>query len=424
MRCLSASFWCACLLLAACGGGESSVSAPPSPGGTTPPPSGGVQRTTLSVTVRPESPDLLIVRTLGWPDAIPGATVVLRRDGGADVTTQTNAQGVATFTDLLEGNYQVTVSRVFAAAELSKLSPADRDLSAWGGARSVIINNAGGTLLFDVTSSAVRNGSLVISEILHNILLQPNGTRYPYSTFIELFNNADTTITLDGLLIAATMYPGRQYSDERCALDRSLYADTAGVWADIIYQLPPIGRRLKPGELAVIATDAIDHQPFGARDVYDLSKADYEIYVGLGDVDNPAVPNLISIGTVQGHSVFDDHGPPWLSTGSALALASPQDGAKMARRLNTAQNHDYLFIPRSTLLDVATTFAEDIAFPPLCAPSVGANIDAAPFVFSYLDTKTGVSLQRSRLPGSAHVRRTRSSARDFVYLAVTPFVVP
>jgi len=266
---------------------------------------------------------------------------------------------------------------------------------------------------------------LVFSELLTSdfITLQPNGTRYNYSGFIELYNNADTSILLDGMLVASTMYPGRNYGAERCAMDPSLYADTAGVWADIVYQLPAIGRLLKPGEIVVVANDAIDHRPFGARDVYNLSNADYEVYVGPGDVDNPAVPNLISVGTVQAHSIFEDHGPQWFTLNNAVVVAVAQNAATLTRRLNVAQQHDYLFIPRSTLLDVISTYADDPRFPPLCAPAVGANIDVAPLVITF-DPLSGVSFQRARRAGSTYLRRTRSSARDYSILTATPFSIP
>ncbi|MHB8837672.1 MAG: hypothetical protein ACYC7F_01830 [Gemmatimonadaceae bacterium] len=180
---------------------------------------------------------------------------------------------------------------------------------------------------------------------------------------------------------------------------------------------------MKPGEFVVVATDGINHLPFGTRDVYDLSMADYVVYVGPGDVDNPSVPNLISVGTAQGHSAYDTHGTPWIELSNALVLALPQDVAALPRRLKAAQNHDYLFLSRTTLLDVFTHFVDDPRFPPLCAPAVGANIDAAPFWFNSF-VFTNMSFQRSRVPGLDYLRRSRSSARDYSILSATPFAVP
>ena len=403
------------------------MNAPEPPGGsTTPPGSGGIQRTTLAVTVRPETPDLLIARTLGWPDGIPGAAVVLRREGGSDVTASTNAQGTVSFADLVEGNYQLTVSRAFSQTEIGMLAASDRDVSAWGGARGVSISNAGGSVPLEITVAAARRGSLVFSEVLSDafITFQPDGTRYNFSGYLELFNNSDTTITVDGILIANTSTPSINYgTSTSCTVARDLYADTTGVWADIVYELPPVGRRLKPGEFIVIATDAIDHRPFGVRDVYDMSGADYEVYQGLGDVDNPSVPNLISVGTVVAHSAYSTHGTSWFELNNAIALALPQNAAGLVRRLNVPQNHDYLFLPRNTLLDVISYYREDNRFPPLCAPAVGANIDAAPYLIGR-DPQIGISYQRSRVPGTAYLRRSRSSARDFSLLATTPFKIP
>ncbi|MHB0961736.1 MAG: carboxypeptidase-like regulatory domain-containing protein [Gemmatimonadaceae bacterium] len=375
--------------------------------------------------MRPESPDLLIAYTLGWPDAIPGATVVLRRESGANVTAQSDTLGVVTFADLVEGNYQLTASRTFTTIELGRLSPADRDYSAWGGARTVSLGNSGGVLPFEITVAAARRGSIVFSEILSGgfITFQPDGSKYDYSGYLELFNNSDTTITLDGMLLASTSSPLRDYGGTFCALGRDLYADTAGVWADIIYQLPPIGRRLRPGEFVIVASDGIDHRSFGARDVYDLSTADYELYMGPGDVDNPSVPNLISVGTAQSHSAYTTHGTYWLELSNALVVALPQDVSALPRRLKAAQNHDYLLLSRTTLLDVFTWFVDDPRFPPLCAPAVGVNIDAAPFVMSAW-VLTNTSFQKARLPGSSHLMRSRSSARDYAIVSATPFSIP
>jgi hypothetical protein len=413
------------VLLSACGGGESRVSGPNAPGSATPAPGGTVLRTTLVLTVRPDAPDVLIVRTLGWPDAIPGATVMLRRDGGAETTALSNAQGVVAFADLVEGNYQLTVSRAFTTTELGKLADADRDLSSWGGARSMNINSVGGNLSMEVTVVAARRGSLVFSEVLSGgfITFQPDGTRYNYSGYLEIFNNSDTTIALDGMLLAVTNGALRNYGPAHCAVSRDLYADTTGVWADIIYQLPALGRRLKPGEFVVVATDAIDHRPFGTRDVYDLRSADYEVYMGPGDVDNPAVANLISVGTAEGHSAYTTHGTSWIEGNSALVIATPQNVAALPRRMNVAQNHEYLFLARGTLLDVFTYFRDDPSFPPLCAATVGENIDAAPLIMPP-GPLIGTSFQRSRQPGSSYLKRSRSSARDFSILSATPFAIP
>ncbi len=145
--------------------------------------------------------------------------------------------------------------------------------------------------------------------------------------------------------------------------------------------------------------------------------------MGPGDVDNPSVPNLISVGTVQAHSAYTSHGAKWVELSNAVVLALPQNVAALPRRLRVAQNHDYLFLSRTTVLDVFTWFVEDPRFPALCAPAVGANIDAAPFLMnSWVLTNT--SFQKSRLSGSSYLKRSRSSARDYSILSATPFTVP
>jgi hypothetical protein len=145
--------------------------------------------------------------------------------------------------------------------------------------------------------------------------------------------------------------------------------------------------------------------------------------MGLGEVDNPAVPNLISVGTVQARSALTSHGTSWFELSNAVALALPQNSATLSRRANAAQNHDYLSISKTTLVDVVTYDYDDPTLPSICAPAVGANIDAAPTMIPR-GALIGTSFQRSRVPGLNYLRRSRSSARDFSVLPATLFVVP
>jgi len=135
------------------------------------------------------------------------------------------------------------------------------------------------------------------------------------------------------------------------------------------------------------------------------------------------VPNLISVGTVQQYSVYATHGTSWVELHSAIAIAMPQNVATLARRTNTTQSRDYLFLPRETLLDVFTHYRDDPRFPPLCAPTVGASIDAAPIIMPP-GPLIGTSFQRSHHPGTSYLTRSRSSARDYSIVTATPFSIP
>jgi len=112
---------------------------------------------------------------------------------------------------------------------------------------------------------------------------------YFYDQFVELYNNSEDTLYLDGMIVT------RQLS----TVDPSM-EDVDYVRAIYAFQFPgtPVTGRehpVAPGQFVVIAADAIDHRPFCPSAV-DLSTADWEMFNALGnDYDNPSVPNLVNI---------------------------------------------------------------------------------------------------------------------------------
>lgn len=128
--------------------------------------------------------------------------------------------------------------------------------------------------------------SIVINEIYYSCC-----TDYLYFSdqFIELYNSSDSTQYLDKLLIcrlaSVQEYPGF-------------------VKAIRYYQFPGTGKDhpIEPGQLVVIAMDAIDHVNVGgAKHSIDLSGADWEFYNQLSaDLDNPNVPNVLNASPESG----------------------------------------------------------------------------------------------------------------------------
>ena len=122
--------------------------------------------------------------------------------------------------------------------------------------------------------------------------------------YVEVYNNADTTVYLDGKILASAFWYVWESSLDETSLDnceefRRWRLDPEGIWSEWHLRFPGSGREyaLTPGQARLVAMQAIDHREVAPELGFpDLSQADFEV-VGTGqDVDNPAVPNMEDVG--------------------------------------------------------------------------------------------------------------------------------
>jgi len=380
-----------------------------------------VQRATLTVTASVDPQDAAIAAQLGWTGGIlAGATVTARR-GFTTFTDTTDALGQATFAEILPGTYQVSVLRALTDAERALLPAEQGGLTAFGGGAQVTVTPP--TTAVTVTTRATRRGSLVISELFPSSWL--GDQHYYFGGFVELYNNSDTTIYLDGKLFGYGPFfhiDAPEY-DRPCSLTQQWQADPEGLWAGIVWRLPGSGRQypLAPREAAVLAADAVDHRLVDAR-WPDLSGARFE-FLGAADVDNPAAANLTIVGTPYATDLLG-HGPYGWS--GIKFIADTVDVAS----LPTVQPPNYRVpiprIPREKILDVVyfeshPAFWEEYPQFVLCPVLISPVFDAGP-AFWY-DEVAFVSWRR-RAAGP-FLLRSGSTVNDFEIIAApTPGIVP
>ena len=419
-----------CVVAIACSSGER-VGGPTIPPGGPTDTTGVVRRYSLDVKLTVSAPDSGIAARLGLAASRPrGVEVFLLRDGATSVairTALTDALGVARFDGLLEGRYSLAVSRHLTSAERDALSDDARDVTAFAGGATATISS--GNALAAIELVAGRSGSLVLSEIWpHRPVVA--GNEYGDGGYVELYNNSDTVIYLDGMLVGALppasegrVPLGSTY--DYCGAFRGMRQDTLALHAMILSQIPGRGRDypLAAGRAAVIAQDAIDHRAF-ATDALDLSASDFELLGDERDVDNPASPNMRRIlGTVG------VNGRGW-RPGFFLP-----DGYFVARRpvesLDTVKidNLELARIPSELVLDAvflykspeARTFsaAFGLVFED-CDPGWSLFWERAPArlanIGAYSQPKAFVRRASfTRSDGRTVLQRTRASARDWVY---------
>lgn len=321
-------------------------SAPPPGGGG----GGGVTRVSLTLTLVVDAADSSVANAIGWAAGrVPGADVTVRRTTApvSTATASTDSLGTVRFDSLLTGTYEISALRSLTPAETAQLAELDRDVDAVAAGGGLTLSDSGANR--SVVVYASRRGSLVVSEYWFPWSLPTTGSIYPYGGYLELYNNADTTIFLDGMLVGQAVISGIETQVSTCAEYEPWSRDTLGIWAQFIYQFPGSGGEypLAPGQTAVVlATDAIDHRVVSAE-AEDLTGATFEFEEGP---DNPFVPNLRNVGT---RTHFFGNGVVFYGSPGVPFIAAPVGVDTLPEFLMPHFTTPHKRVPAAAVLDVA-----------------------------------------------------------------------
>jgi hypothetical protein len=378
----------------------------------------------LTLLVQADSEDAAPARELGWSSGIPDAVVTLTAQDStvAPQTGRTDAGGRVSFPQVVAGGYAVEAHRWLNAAELGRLVPGE-DVIGFATLAGVSHDASAGS--HSVFAPASRRRSLIISEWAFVPGYKPGLGGYVFGGFLELYNNADSTVYLDGIVIGEAWSQTFAALGLTCAQGAIFSADPQGVWVHFFQALPGSGRDypLLPGRVAVAATDAIDHRPL-FPDGLDLSKADFD-FSGPADVVNPGVPEAIDIGVAP---KFGGHGLFFGMLSNVPLLALPVNVSTLPRQPVPGSGADYVRIPRDRVLDVLalrTTYPHGQTECPLL---VHPNFDRREARLIGNDGDFVRSVARKvayvRADGRKILQHTRTSAADLFLSARTPGVLP
>jgi len=222
---------------------------------------------------------IILGSVTGEPFFIDSTEVRLQaRNQEYNVASETNVDGAAVFENLNAGTYSVFARREMRIENNDKLFTGSFDVSI----------SADQTTADTVFVKLITASKLMINEI--NYCGSCASTYYFYDQYLELYNAAEDTMYLDGMIVTRNYAVSGDVDLEPLDYVRATYA----------YQFPgtPVTGRehpIYPQQFVVIATDAIDHRPY-CPSAQDLSHSDWEMFNPLGnDYDNLNVPNLMNI---------------------------------------------------------------------------------------------------------------------------------
>jgi hypothetical protein len=401
-------------LLAACDPGDVLLLAPET---SSPQP-------TLSIHAVLDTPYAALAGALGWTAGVPAAAVRVHLmtepyDSGYWHQATADGTGLAQFSGLLGGLYEVEVTRALTSTEATQT-----------GARSL----AGGGRLYVPTSGPAdlalepdRQGSLVFSEIEVAVPIFDNYTSYEDAVYFEIYNNSDTTIYLDGKYWGIGWDLNYNFPYWPCDQTAPIRNDPDGIWTRLLERFPGRGtdHALAPGQAAVVAKAAIDHQ-LVYPGLYDLSGAAFE-WTGTSGADNPDVPNLEDIGP----SPMGYHGP---GADAVTFLSEPVDLATLPSYVDPHSGKVLVRIPLALILDASSSAVdwtkEDYQPEPACLEVANKAFERlpGPAYSARLDFQGGLSYQRRILQvqpdGRKLLQDTNTSMFDFVKAPRTPGWIP
>ncbi|UCG88273.1 MAG: hypothetical protein JSW71_06940 [Gemmatimonadota bacterium] len=399
------------LLVVACDPGEVVLLSPDELPGHAP---------TASIHVVVDTPFASVAASLGWADGVPAAEVAVHLVGEPFEPRYTHVAvadslGNAVFSDLLYGLYEVWVQRPLTASELID---ADSAVHLFGGGRRLRLPTP---RVDSVTVVPDHGATLVFSELGLNqpVPWETAGTSYEDAKYVEVYNNSDTTIYLDGKLLGIGWHTNKDFTPFPCSQTEPLRNDPEGIWASSLLQFPGAGTDypLQPGHTALVAHAAVDHRPVHPG-LYDLRHADFE-WGGWQIADNPDVPNLADIGP-QGMWFY------WpLSFDMPLFLANPVDWETLPRYMEVIAGRVSVRIPRAVILD---TWAGPVSYTP-CLTVTHRLFERLPGPPSgHGDFDNGLSAQRRILyvlpDGRKVLQDTETSMVDFVKAPRSPGWIP
>lgn len=417
MRLLGLPFSWTLLILTACGSGDVEVIAP-DPG------AGGRAALTVHATLAEPYADL--ATALGWAAGVPGAQVRVHKtlepyDGEYWVTGQTDASGTAAFPDLLNGLYEVVITRPLTDAEAAKA----------GTTRMV----AGGRWL-DAPREGVREipltpnqrKGLVFAEFALTVPLpwETGGGSYHAAKYIELLNNSDATLYLDGMILGVGWDFYTDIADYwTCDVSAPFRTDPGGIWTGFSLRFPGSGADypVAPGATVLIARSAIDHTS-AHPSLSDLSAADFE-FPTEGAAGNPDVPNLVELGPNLLNPAEPNNTYP-------LFLSDAVDVEALPVRSDPIGGRKYWRFPGDRIVDAVLMqwdFTKGSFQPsPFCNQALDPSFEAlpGPALWSGSDGAAWTAQRRviGHEGGRPILQDTNTSMADFVRALKTPGWTP
>ena len=270
------------------------------------------------------------------------------------------------------------------------------------------------------------NQSPLVFKTIYNV-----GTvmGYVLDCYVEIVNNSDEVQYLDGLMLADPL--ANQKAKNAWQEEYPDFYHEGGALNGILIAFPGNGADypLQPGQSVTIADQAMNHKLAYGDDeskkadyaaAPDLSKANFEKFYGNGDVDNTAVPNMVTVlrrsAGAQKMWAFGVAGRAYMLIKLPQGMTPQQFVANESNYTTypgTTSSTLYLKIPNKYILDAVDVYSSSVD-PSEHYPFFAAKDDATGIAGGESYSSQPVRRKISKTEnGRAYYQDTNSSSADF-----------
>jgi hypothetical protein len=265
------------------------------------------------------------MKSLKGDSTVADAEILLRSvNYGLEFRGSTNGQGIARIAGLVSDIYSVSVVCNVNASDVQTVTGAFIPRRLSGGMSALGVRADRQDNQFTVRLDLMPISDIIIAELY--TCGAPGAGLYWHDKYVEVFNLGDSVRYLDGLVIAEV---GKNW------------LTAPDIHSDEVWIFPGTGKDypIFPGEIKMIATDAIDHR-LNAPQSIDERVADFEFFLNTGpDIDNPDIPNMIML--------YQPNGFDWLMGGEGDAFVLARiDNPRALPLVN-----DDMLIPKAAVID-------------------------------------------------------------------------
>lgn len=240
---------------------------------------------------------LLLPEEFTGTTTLAGHEVILQQ-GSTRLSATTDAEGVATFNDIIPDVYNISCSWELTQDEYQQATGSNKSVSGCtvsGSLNSYLIKES---QTISVPTQMSINQDIIISKIYYAGSKDNNKRAYDAGKYIEIYNQSDKDIDVSGYYIG--LVEAESKSNQAYTLDNlhEAFADSV-VLLKQIFRIPAdANKKIAAGGTLLIVNSATDHTSNNASE-NDLSDADFEAKDLSGKLqNNPATPALELIYTM------------------------------------------------------------------------------------------------------------------------------
>lgn len=310
-----------------------------------------------------ETPKFDVKVNLSYPSEFTGKpsgieVILVNQQSGNEITVKSDENGIALFPKIERGLYNIKATRYFSSQDAEKVSTISKDINVGGILTDKLIDSEANAT-FDLNLSVSYFSSIIIKQVYYSACLTPEGAKFTgKDPFVELYNNSEHTVYLDGLIY------GEVYGNPTGTTASFFRTDQDNVYIYNAFKIPGEGTQypLEPGKSVVIAVSAYDFTKDNVNSI-NLSKALFEFFMDKGadtkDIDNPNAVNMVYVH--QGYPTIPSEYIPNIN-GPAIAIFRAKDFASLEKVKDTskpAQTSLILKVPNAYVLDAVECLGGD-----------------------------------------------------------------